>query len=80
MTTFPTDGDNDQFTPVSLVPLTVASSVVDWPPVREAVVGVSVIDTEGFNDIDALALLVPSAALVAVTVTVCADVTNAGAV
>jgi hypothetical protein len=80
LTTFPTDGDNDQFTPVLLVPLTVALRVVDWPPVSEAVEGVSVIDTEGVNEIEALAFLVPSAALVAVTVTVCAEVTNAGAV
>jgi hypothetical protein len=76
----PTDGDSDQLTPVLLAPLTVAWMVVDCPPVSEAAEGVTVIDTEGTNDIDALALLVPSAALVAVTVTVCAEVTNAGAV
>ena len=80
MLTVPTDGDTDQFTLVLLVPLTVALSVVDCPPVRKADEGVTVIDTEGVSHIDALAVLVPSAALAAVTVTVCAVVTNAGAV
>ncbi len=62
-----------------LDPLTVALNVADWPPVRDAVEGVIVIDTEGVNEITALALLVLSAALVAVTVTDCAVVTSAGA-
>jgi hypothetical protein len=48
--------------------------------VSEAVEGVMVIDTEGVNEITALALLVLSAALVALTVTVWAVVTSAGAV
>jgi hypothetical protein len=61
-------------------PLTVALNVADCPPVSEAVEGVMVIDTEGVNEITALALLVLSAALVALTVTVWAVVTSAGAV
>jgi hypothetical protein len=65
---------------VLLDPLTVALNVVDWPPVSEAVEGVIVIDTDGVNEITALALLVLSAALVALTVTDWAVVTRAGAV
>jgi hypothetical protein len=65
---------------VLLDPLTVALNVADCPPVSEAVEGVIVIDTEGVNEITALALLVLSAALVAVTVTDWAVVTSAGAV
>jgi hypothetical protein len=61
-------------------PLTVALNVADCPPVSEAVEGVMVIDTEGVNEITALALLVLSAALVALTVTDWAVVTSAGAV
>ena len=62
-------------------PLTVAWIVVDCPPVSEAEVGETVIDTGGgVNETTALALLVLSAALVAVTVTDCAVVTDAGAV
>jgi hypothetical protein len=76
----PTDGDIDQFTPVLLDPVTVALNVVDWPPVSEVVDGIIVIDTEPVNEITALALLVLSAALVAVTVTDWAVVTVAGAV
>jgi hypothetical protein len=55
-------------------------NVADWPPVSEAVEGVMVIDTDGVNEITALALLVLSAALVALTVTDWAVVTSAGAV
>jgi len=54
--------------------------VLDFPPVSEAYEGVMLIDTEGVNETVALALLVLSAALVALTVTDCAVVTNAGAV
>jgi hypothetical protein len=64
---------------VLLDPLTVALNVADCPPVSEAVEGVIVIDTEGVNEITALALLVLSAALFAVTVTDWAVVTSAGA-
>ena len=59
------------------------ANVADWPPVREAVEGVTEIDTEGAagtSDTVALALLVASAALVAFTVTVCADAMVEGAV
>ena len=76
----PTDGDIDQFTLVLADPLTVALNVLDCPPVSEADEGVMLIDTEAFNDTVAVALLVPSAALVALTVTDCGVVTNAGAV
>ena len=77
----PTDGDIDQFTLVLPDPLTVALNVLDCPPVSEAEEGVKLIeiDTEGVNDTVAVALLVPSAALVALTVTDCAVVTSAGA-
>jgi hypothetical protein len=61
-------------------PLTVALNVADCPPVSEAVEGVIVIDTDGVNEITALALLVLSAALVALTVTDWDVVTSAGAV
>ena len=70
-------------TPRLLVPLTVAVRVVDCPPVSEAVAGVTIIETGvlgGTNDTIALALLVASAALVAFTVTVCAEAMVAGAV
>jgi hypothetical protein len=70
----------DQFTAVLLDPVTVALSVVDCPLVSEAVVGVRLIETEGVNEIFAVALLVLSAALVAVTVTDCEAVTGDGAV
>ena len=57
-----------------------ALNVADCPPVSEAVEGVIVIDTDGVNEITALALLVLSAALVALTVTDWDVVTSAGAV
>jgi hypothetical protein len=69
LTTVPTDGDSDQFTLVLLDPLTVAFKVVDCPPVSEVVEGDTVTAT-GTKVILALALLVGSAALAAVTVTV----------
>jgi hypothetical protein len=65
---------------VLLVPVTVAFSVVDCPPVSEAAVGVIVIDAEGVKETFALALFVLSAALVAVTVTDWDVVTSDGAV
>jgi hypothetical protein len=64
---------------VLLVPLTVALNEVDCPAWSEAVVGVMLIDAEGVNETTALALLVPSAALVALTVTDWAVDTSAGA-
>jgi hypothetical protein len=66
-----------------LDPVTAGVIVADCPPLSDAEVGDT--DTEttvagGTSDIDALAVLVASAALVAVTVTVCAEVMVAGAV
>jgi hypothetical protein len=69
----------DQFTAVLLEPVTVALNVVDCPPVSEAVVGDTEIDT-GVSVMAAVSLLVASAALVAFTVTVCAEAITAGAV
>ncbi len=62
-----------------LDPVIVAERVVDCPPESVAVEGETLILT-GVNDIVALALLVASAALVAFTVTVCAEAMVAGAV
>jgi hypothetical protein len=64
---------------VLLDPLTVAFSVVDCPTVSEAVVGETVTAT-GVKLTLALTFLVGSAALAAVTVTVCAEAMGAGAV
>jgi hypothetical protein len=69
----------DQFTAALLDPVTVGFTVVDCPPVSDAEVGDTEIAT-GVSAMVALALLVASAALVAVTVTVCAEPTTAGAV
>ena len=69
----------DQFTAALLDPVTVALNVVDCPPVSEAVVGDTEIDT-GVSVMAAVSLLVASAALVAFTVTVCAEAIVAGAV
>jgi hypothetical protein len=83
LTTVPTAGESDQFTPVLLDPVTVGIIVADCPPLKEALVGDTEMETVGAggtNDIDAVAFLVASAALVAVTVTVCAEVMVAGAV
>ena len=58
-------------------------NVTDCPPVSEALDGVTEIATAGAggtSDIVALAVLVGSAALAAVTVTVCAEAIVAGAV
>ena len=76
----PTDGDIDQVTPVLLEPVTVAFSAMDCPLVSDAVEGVNVTATGVFKEIKELALLLLSAALVAVTVTVWAVETSAGAV
>jgi hypothetical protein len=62
-----------------LEPLTVAFSVVDCPPVSEAVLGETVTAT-GAKLTLALTVLEGSAALAAVTVTVCAEATGVGAV
>ena len=66
-----------------LDPVTVGIIVADCPLLSEAEVGDTETETTvagGTNDIDAVAFLVASAALVAVTVTVCAEVMVAGAV
>ena len=79
MTSVPTVGESDQFTPVLLDPVIVAVSVVDCPWESEAAEGETVMPT-GDNVIVALALLVASAALEAFTVTDCAEAMVAGAV
>jgi hypothetical protein len=62
-----------------LDPVIVAVRVVDCPPESDAVERETLIPT-GVNDIVALALFVALAALVAFTVTVCAEAMVAGAV
>ena len=52
-------------------PALVTLNWVDWPPVREIEEGVSAMPTVGTRLIVALLVLVESAALVAVTVTIC---------
>ena len=76
----PTDGFKDQVTAVFDDPLTVAVNCWVWDAVRDAVNGVSETVTGGARAMLALADLVESAALVAVTVTVCALDIEAGAV
>jgi hypothetical protein len=75
----PKEGDMDQFTPGLLVPLMLTLKVADWPPASETVAGEILTET-GFKETVALSLLVESAALVAVTVTVWAEAIVAGAV
>jgi hypothetical protein len=68
----PTAGVNDHDTPVLLLPFTVAENCVDWPRVSQADEGDKEILTgaaAGCNVIDALAVLVESATLVAISVT-----------
>ena len=69
----------DQFTDVLLVPVTVAAKVAEAPTPTDAVDGPSVTAT-GVKDTVALAVLVESATLVAVTVTVCWLAMGMGAV
>ena len=76
----PTAGFKDQVTLVLLLPVTVAASCCVWEAVREAVVGVIETLTGGVRATLALADLVGSAALVAVTAMVWALETEAGAV
>ena len=75
----PADGDMDQVTLVLVEPVTVVVNVADCPPVSEADVGEIAIVT-GAKEITAVSLFVESAALTAVTVTVCAEPMVAGAV
>jgi hypothetical protein len=66
-----------------LEPVTVGVNVTDCPPVSEALDGATEMATAGAggtSDIVALAVLAGSAALVAFTVTVCAEAIVAGAV
>lgn len=65
---------------VLAAPVTVAVNCCVWPCPRIAVVGATVTPTVGFSVTVALADLLVSATLVAVTVTVCCAVTLAGAV
>ena len=69
----------DQFTPVLLLPVTVAVNECDCPGFRLKDVGLMVIDTPGTRVTAAEANFELSAADVAVTVTVCCEVTEAGA-
>jgi hypothetical protein len=61
----------------------VAANVADCPPLSDAVVGVTEMDTAGaggVSEMAALAVLVGSATLEAIAVTVCAEAMLAGAV
>jgi len=69
--TVPTAGDSDQLTPVLVVPLIVAENCFDCPALNDTAVGESNIETEelGVNEMVAVAVLVASAALMAVSIT-----------
>lgn len=69
-TSVPTAGVSDQVTEVLLVPVTEAVNVADLPAPSDTEAGPTVTAT-GINVTVALAVLVESAALLAVTVTVC---------
>ena len=76
----PITGLRDQVTAVFDVPVTAAVNVWVCEGVSVTLPGVNATLTGGASDTLALAVLVESAALVAVTVTVCALVIEAGAV
>ncbi len=80
----PTCGLIDHVTAVFEVPLTVGVKVALLPPVSDALLGDKLRLTGGgalaSNVTDAVIVLVGSAALVAITVTVCCEATLAGAV
>ena len=78
--TVPTAGLTDQVTAVFDGPLTVAVNCWVWDAVRDAVNGVRETVAGGARPMLALADLVGSAALVALTVTFCALEIEAGAV
>ena len=78
--TVPTAGFTDHVTPVYDDPLTVATNCWVWDALSEAVNGVRETVTDGARPMLALADLVGSAALVALTVTICALEIEAGAV
>jgi hypothetical protein len=76
----PTAGLSDQVTAVFELPLTVAVNAWVCEGASVTLPGVSATLTGGASDTLALAFLVESATLVAVTVRVCAAVIDAGAV
>jgi hypothetical protein len=76
----PTFGDIDHVTFGFVVPLSEALNCCAWLGVSEAEEGTTETDTEGTKVTTAEAVLVASAALVAVTVTVCCSAIVAGAV
>ena len=78
--TVPTAGFTDHVTVVFDDPLTVAVNWLVWETVSDAVAGVTDMPTGGIRAMLALADFVESAALVALTVTVCALTIEAGAV
>ena len=65
----PIGGERVQVTAVLLDPVTVAVSCCVWEAVKLVLAGPRVIETGGVKLIDAVAVLVGSATLVAVTVT-----------
>ena len=81
MVIVPTEGARVHVTAVedAGVPAIETLNWFDWPPVREIEEGVNATPTAGTSVIVALDVLVGSAALVSVTVTVCWLVTVAGA-
>ena len=79
MTMDPTAGLRDQVTAVLLVPVTEAVKVAEAPTPSDTEAGATVTPV-GVKDTVALAVLVESAMLVAVIVTVCALLIEAGAV
>ena len=73
----PTDGARVHVTAMDGDPPIETLNWVDWPPVREAEEGVSAMPTVGRRVIVALPVLVESAKLAAVTITVCRVLTVA---
>jgi hypothetical protein len=78
LTMIPTDGLSDQVTAVLLVPVTEGLKVADAPAPSDAEAG-PIVTATGVRETVALAVLVESAALVAVTLTVCGVAIIAGA-
>ena len=75
----PIDGVSVHVTAVDEIPPIVTLNWFDWPPVRDIEEGVSAMPTVGTSVIVALPVLVESAKLVTVTVTVCWLLIVAGA-
>ena len=80
MERLPTEGDIDQVTFGFVVPLSEALNCCDWLGASVIEVGTTATDTVGSSVMIAVALLVTSAALVAVMVTVCCVEIDPGAV